>query len=85
MLSIKEQVAKNYKDYPLNERNKTIDIELEEKDYKKLKQLAKNNDISLEEYIFMALTERLNENIFTLTNDDDNNDDVHDSSYIDGE
>ena len=85
MLSIKEQVAKNYKDYPLNERNKTIDIELEEKDYKKLKQLAKNNDISLEEYIFMALTERLNENIFTLTNDDDNNDDVYDSSYIDGE
>ena len=63
MTTMKEKVAKNYKDYPLNKRDNTIDLEIEEDDYAKIEQCAKDNNISIEEFIFMALLERLdNEN-----------------------
>jgi len=63
MLTMKEKVAKNYENYPLEERNHTVELEIEEDDYAKIEQCAKDNNISIEEFIFMALLERLdNEN-----------------------
>ena len=69
MLSIKEKVAKNYEDHPISERNEIIEIELKEEDHAKIKQLAKSHDISVEEYIFMLLVDKLDEHILSLPNE----------------
>ena len=62
MLSIKEKVAKNYEDHPLSKRNIIIEVGLEEEEYTKTEQLAFKNDVSIEEYVFMLLVDKLNEN-----------------------
>jgi len=70
MLTIKEKVAKNYIDYPLNERKTTIDLELEGENLTKIEQCAIDNEVSLEEFIFMTLLEKLEENKLSIDDTD---------------
>jgi len=68
MTTIKERIAKNYIDYPLNKRTSTMILDFEEKYYIKIEQFAKDNNISMEEFIFMALIDGLEREDLTLSN-----------------
>ena len=70
MPTMKEKVAKNYEDYPLEERTHTVNLELEGEDYTRIEQCAKDNDISMEELIFMALIEKLNNRYYPFSDHD---------------
>ena len=58
-MTIKEKVAKNYENRPLNERNETIELEIGSKDYIKIAKYAKTNGINTKELIFMMIVDKI--------------------------
>ena len=60
-MTMKEKVAKNYENRPLNERNETIELEIGSKDYIKIAKYAKTNGINTKELIFMMIVDKIDE------------------------